>query len=101
MPFVEPHTRREFDGTNRPVQQQIQGEHEDEDNCECDHEGEESEALLLSKSDMCEGLDISRSYISDKSNASGLVKAIVCIQALWLCIQALSRVLQSLYRLHD
>jgi hypothetical protein len=60
MPFVEPHTRKKFDGTNRPVQQQIQEEHEDEDNRECDHEGEESEAPLLSKSDICQGLDILR-----------------------------------------
>jgi hypothetical protein len=54
-----------------------------------------NQAPLLSNSDICEGLDISHHYISDKSNASGLAKAIVCIQALWFCIQALSRVLQS------
>ncbi|PMD26347.1 hypothetical protein NA56DRAFT_543155, partial [Hyaloscypha hepaticicola] len=55
-----------------------------------------SESPLFSNSKICQGLDISRSYISDKSNASGLAKAMVCIQALWFCIQALSRVLRSL-----
>jgi hypothetical protein len=59
-------------------------------------EGEENQAWTSSSSDICEGLDISQSYISDKSKASGLAKAIVCIQSLWFCIQALSRVFQRL-----
>ena len=35
--------------------------------------------------------DISKEQIHDKSKASGLAKALVCMQASWFCIQCLAR----------
>jgi hypothetical protein len=40
--------------------------------------------------------NISESEIQDKSNANGLGKAIVCIQAFWFCIQCVTRLCQGL-----
>jgi hypothetical protein len=94
LPFFEPPRK-----SSKIVwldEQQIQEEHENKGNHQSNHESKDSESPLFSNSKICQGLDISRSYISDKSNASGLAKAMVCIQALWFCIQALSRVLRSL-----
>jgi hypothetical protein len=39
---------------------------------------------------------ISESEIRDKSNANGLGKALVCIQAFWFCIQCVTRLCQGL-----
>lgn len=35
--------------------------------------------------------DLSKEHIKDKSNASGLAKTLVCIQATWFCIQCIAR----------
>jgi len=40
--------------------------------------------------------DISKAEILDKSNANGLAKAIVCLQAIWFCVQCISRLAQHL-----
>lgn len=40
--------------------------------------------------------DISKAEILDKSNANGLAKAIVCLQAIWFCTQCISRLAQGL-----
>jgi hypothetical protein len=41
-------------------------------------------------------LNTSESEIRDKSNANGLGKALVCIQAFWFCIQCVTRLCQGL-----
>jgi hypothetical protein len=40
--------------------------------------------------------NISESEIRDKSNANGLGKALVCIQAFWFCVQCVTRLCQGL-----
>lgn len=45
---------------------------------------------------LLELLDKSERDISDKSKASGLAKALVCLQAFWFCLQCLTRLAQSL-----
>jgi hypothetical protein len=40
--------------------------------------------------------NISESEIHDKSNANGLGKALVCIQAFWFCVQCVARLCQGL-----
>ncbi|MCJ1264560.1 hypothetical protein MMC22_004433 [Lobaria immixta] len=39
--------------------------------------------------------DISEEAIRDKSKADGLVKVLVCLQAIWFCVQCIFRVAQS------
>ena len=39
--------------------------------------------------------DISEEHIRDKSKADGLVKILVCLQAIWFCVQCVVRVAQS------
>jgi len=39
-------------------------------------------------------LDVSKDDILDKSKASGLVKSVACIQALWFCMQCIYRLAQ-------
>lgn len=39
--------------------------------------------------------DLSKEFIRDKSKASGLVKLLVCLQALWFCIQCVLRLAQG------
>lgn len=39
--------------------------------------------------------DISEEFIRDKSNANGLAKLLVCLQALWFCMQCILRLAQG------
>jgi hypothetical protein len=40
--------------------------------------------------------NMSKEHIEDKSNANGLAKALVCLQATWFCIQCITRLAQGL-----